>query len=207
MWQTLLLSLLGLASSAAFHPAVAPQRRQSFTVHASTLVEPTLPPRRPGGAVPKVIFVDGNNLMMQRKVTKGRENLAEKLSAVKEGAFQIVLVFDGRKGEAASVVGEHPQVVVTSGGDETTGEGRMSADEYIVEAARHRRQADACRGGHRGQVAQKASAAAGRKDDQPGQVVEAIPAALAGAQVRLHQSRHKLALWRQAVRNAYTHTL
>jgi len=133
MWQTLLLSLLGLASSAAFHPAVAPQRRQSFTVHASTLVEPTLPPRRPGGAVPKVIFVDGNNLMMQRKVTKGRENLAEKLSAVKEGAFQIVLVFDGRKGEAASVVGEHPQVVVTSGGDETTGEGRMSADEYIVE--------------------------------------------------------------------------
>lgn len=81
----------------------------------------------------KVIFVDGNNLMMQRKVTKGRENLAEKLGMVKEGQNKIVLVFDGRQGEAASEWGDHPEVVVTSGGDETTGEGRMSADEYIVE--------------------------------------------------------------------------
>jgi hypothetical protein len=73
----------------------------------------------------------GNNLMMQRKVTKGRELLTEKLSGIKGG--KVVLVFDGKKGEAESSSGSDPQVVVTYGGDEH-GDARQSADEWIVAA-------------------------------------------------------------------------
>ena len=69
--------------------------------------------------------------MMQRKVTKGRELLTEKLSGIKGG--KVVLVFDGKKGEAESSSGSDPQVVVTYGGDEN-GEARQSADEWIVDA-------------------------------------------------------------------------
>ena len=69
--------------------------------------------------------------MMQRKVTKGRELLTEKLSGIKGG--KVVLVFDGKKGEAESSSGSDPQVVVTYGGDEN-GEARQSADEWSVDA-------------------------------------------------------------------------
>ncbi|KAL1498929.1 hypothetical protein AB1Y20_013450 [Prymnesium parvum] len=77
----------------------------------------------------RVIYIDGNNLMMQRKVSKGREVLAEKLSGVK--ASEVVLVFDGKRGEPDSTTGSNPQVVITSGGDEH-GEHRVSADEWII---------------------------------------------------------------------------
>ncbi|KAL3932396.1 MAG: hypothetical protein SGPRY_000719 [Prymnesium sp.] len=80
----------------------------------------------------------GNNLMMQRKVTKGRERLAEKLAGTKGSnwnafiAVQVVLVFDGKKSEPESTSGSDPQVVITSGGDEV-GDGKISADEWILE--------------------------------------------------------------------------
>ena len=75
-----------------------------------------------------VIYVDGNNLMAQRKVTKGREALAARLAGVR-GA-EVVLVFDGREGESHVESGHDPRVVVTSGGE---GSERESADEWIVE--------------------------------------------------------------------------
>mmetsp|Transcript_5195 Transcript_5195/g.13651 ORF Transcript_5195/g.13651 Transcript_5195/m.13651 type:complete len:152 (+) Transcript_5195:2-457(+) len=77
----------------------------------------------------RVTFIDGNNLMMQRKVTKGRELLAEKLAGVK--GSKIVLVFDGKKGEEESSSGIDPEVVVTFGGNEH-GDDRVSADEWII---------------------------------------------------------------------------
>lgn len=80
---------------------------------------------------PKIIFVDGDNLVQQRRVN--RERVVERLSTIKERTGRIVLVFDGRKGEVASVSGTHPEVVVTAGGDEQTGDGRMIADDYIIE--------------------------------------------------------------------------
>ena len=67
--------------------------------------------------------------MMQRKVTKGRDELAAKLSGIKAG--QYVLVFDGKKGEAEQEYGEDPFVVITNGGDEQ-GEGRVTADDWII---------------------------------------------------------------------------
>lgn len=78
----------------------------------------------------RVIFVDGNNLMMQKKVTKGRQRLAQKLGGPRSD--EMVLVFDGKPGEAFQVVGSNPQVVITEGGSEQ-GDGRVSADEWILE--------------------------------------------------------------------------
>ena len=46
--------------------------------------------------------------MMQRKVTKGRDELAAKLTGVSGG--KVVLVFDGKKGEAESSYGADPEV-------------------------------------------------------------------------------------------------
>ena len=75
--------------------------------------------------------MDGNNLMSHRKVTKGRQELAAQLRGVR-GA-KTVIVFDGKRGEAAVSDGTNPQVVVTSGGDED-GAGRETADEWIMRA-------------------------------------------------------------------------
>merc|ERR1719399_1103915 len=58
--------------------------------------------------------------MGSRGVTKGREALAAKLTGIR-GA-RVVLVFDGKAGEAESVIpaaGGAPEVVVTAGGDES----------------------------------------------------------------------------------------
>ena len=73
-------------------------------------------------------FVDGNNLMMQQRVTKGRDNLTRKIAGVK--SREVIVVFDGRPGEPESRVGADPEVVVTQGGGEGGGS-RMTADFWI----------------------------------------------------------------------------
>jgi predicted RNA-binding protein with PIN domain len=77
----------------------------------------------------RLLLIDGNNLMGHRKVTKGREQLAAKISGIR--GSQVIIVFDGKRGEAATVSGSDPQVVVTAGGDEATGAERQTADEWI----------------------------------------------------------------------------
>ena len=67
--------------------------------------------------------------MAHRKVTKGREALAEKMAGIRP--MKVILVFDGRIGEAPSDSGVNPRVVVTNGGDEETGEDRETADDWI----------------------------------------------------------------------------
>ena len=79
----------------------------------------------------RVLFIDGDNLMSHRKVTKGRDELAAKLAGIR--GSRTVLVFDGRRGEKASVQGSNPQVVVTHGGD-ADGVSRETADEWIENA-------------------------------------------------------------------------
>ena len=127
--------------------------------------------------------------MMQRKVTKGREALCGKLEDIQKGqvglaacpicrpapvrrlargwswrltrGWQVIVVFDGKRGEAAketetdggmrvgaALVAQrtpslpHPtrpspgQVVVTKGGDEETGAARVTADEWILQDMR-----------------------------------------------------------------------
>ena len=115
-----------------------------------------VPPRRIPGPVPKRIYVDGNNLMNQRKVTRGRSELAEKLRGVKVSRArssrsswridhvlvfpplaqvgEVVLVYDGKPGEPASTGGDDPTVVITAGGDESNGVPRVSADDWILDA-------------------------------------------------------------------------
>jgi len=84
---------------------------------------------RPAPAA-RLLFVDGNNLMAHRKVTKGRDELAAKLAGIRPA--EVTLVFDGKRGEAESVsVTRDPRVVVTRGGDET-GEDRETADDWIA---------------------------------------------------------------------------
>jgi len=67
--------------------------------------------------------------MSHRKVTKGREALRDKLSGIRGSA--VTLVFDGKAGEAESDDGSNPRMVVTHGGDASTGEGRETADDWI----------------------------------------------------------------------------
>lgn len=67
--------------------------------------------------------------MGHRKVTKGRDALRDKLEGIRGSA--VTLVFDGKAGEGESDSGSNPRVVVTNGGDEGTGEGRETADEWI----------------------------------------------------------------------------
>lgn len=77
----------------------------------------------------RITFIDGNNLMTQRKVTKGRDELAAKIAGCRQG--QMVLVFDGREGEAESASdGADPRVVITRGSAE--GKPRETADEWII---------------------------------------------------------------------------
>ena len=61
-------------------------------------------------------------------MTKGRDELTARLQGIRGGSA--VIVFDGRRGEAASEYGEDPHVVVTHGGDEN-GTDRETADSYI----------------------------------------------------------------------------
>jgi hypothetical protein len=73
--------------------------------------------------------------MMQRKVTKGRDELAKKLSGARGGDF--VLVFDGKRGEQEISSGSDPRVVITQGADDNGGM-RVKADNWILT------QIDAC---------------------------------------------------------------
>lgn len=75
------------------------------------------------------MLIDGDNLMAHRKVTKGRDELAAKLAGIR--GIRAIIVFDGRRGEAASDIGSNPRVVVTYGGEDETGEDRETADEWI----------------------------------------------------------------------------
>ena len=47
---------------------------------------------------------------------------------------EVILVYDGKPGEAASTGGEDPTVVITAGGDEGSGVPRVSADDWILDA-------------------------------------------------------------------------
>ena len=67
--------------------------------------------------------------MGHRKVTKGRDALRDKLEGIRGSA--VTLALDGKAGEGESDSGSNPRVVVTNGGDEGTGEGRETADEWI----------------------------------------------------------------------------
>ena len=78
----------------------------------------------------KITYIDGDNLMSQRKVTRGREELAAKLTGVRNA--EVVLVWDGRPGEVESIKGSDPQVVITRGADDATGIMRERADEWIA---------------------------------------------------------------------------
>lgn len=75
----------------------------------------------------RIMFIDGNNLMATRKVTKGRDALAAKLAGCM--GREVVLVFDGKQGEAPSSSGTDPRVVVTAGGE--SGFERETADAWI----------------------------------------------------------------------------
>ncbi len=133
MWSVLLV-VVGLASTA---PVRSDPRRVHQRVTRATHALATAPtddvappyPRRAPQKTKKLIYVDGNNLMMQRKVTKGRDDLAGRLRGVR-GA-EVVIVFDGRDGEQASEAGDDPRVVVTAGGGD--GYERVSADEWIMD--------------------------------------------------------------------------
>lgn len=95
------IALLALA----LQPAIVPHQRLR-AVTARLGASPVLqldgqgatPVRRALGmkSSSRTIYIDGNNLMMQRKVTKGREKLAERLTGIR-GA-DVVIVFDGRAG-------------------------------------------------------------------------------------------------------------
>jgi hypothetical protein len=97
-----IIALLALA----LQPAIVPQHRlrgMTARLGASPALQldgrGTSPVRRPLGkkTSSRTIYIDGNNLMMQRKVTKGREQLAARLAGI-SGA-EVVIVFDGRAGE------------------------------------------------------------------------------------------------------------
>ncbi len=77
----------------------------------------------------RVTFIDGNNLMATRKVTKGRDALAAQLSGCR--GREVVVVFDGKVGEQASTSGTDPVVVVTRGGAEDGSYERETADQWI----------------------------------------------------------------------------
>lgn len=79
-------------------------------------------------AAERVLYIDGNNLMAHRKVTKGREELAAKLAGIRPA--KATIVFDGRLGEEESETGSNPRVVITQGGSED-GVDRETADDWI----------------------------------------------------------------------------
>ena len=68
--------------------------------------------------------------MRQRKVTKGRDELAAKIAGCRQGA--VVLVWDGREGESETSSGTDPRVVVTRGAGASEGQPRETADQWIL---------------------------------------------------------------------------
>jgi len=89
----------------ALHPAMLPHlraRAAPLRLGVGPVLElgdKEMPLRRANSMKKKAerqIFIDGNNLMMQRKVTKGREALAMRLAGI--GGASVVVVFDGRVG-------------------------------------------------------------------------------------------------------------
>jgi hypothetical protein len=72
---------------------------------------------------PTTWIIDGNNLLAHRGTPIDRDVLAKKLEPIR-GAEEVVLVFDGRPGEATSVDSEGTLRKVS------LGEG-LSADDYI----------------------------------------------------------------------------
>jgi hypothetical protein len=105
----------------ALQPAIVPQHRPARLGVSPALQlggQVATPVRRALGmkSSKRTIYIDGNNLMMQRKVTKGREKLAERLVGIR-GA-DVVIVFDGRAGAFTPLsawlptsipIGSHPR--------------------------------------------------------------------------------------------------
>ena len=110
---------LSLLPSASVRPSAVLHRRAS-----SPLCMP-----RPA-AETRLLYIDGNNLMAHRKVTKGRDALAAKLQGIRPA--KVTLVFDGKRGEQENEYGSNPRIVVTRGGEEDSGEDRETADEWIA---------------------------------------------------------------------------
>jgi predicted RNA-binding protein with PIN domain len=86
-------------------------------------------------------FIDGNNLKGQRAVPSDRETIVEKLKPMTEQitpknksyhTTNVVLVFDGRRGESASVH-THPMTNTGSTFQTIVAGLPQSADDYIVE--------------------------------------------------------------------------
>lgn len=131
LWLTLILQSVATASA-----LVAPTFSSTFSHAAAAAAArhgaPLLLPKERTAPDMRQLFVDGNNLMSHRKVTKGRDELAAKLSGIR--GCQVVLVYDGKRGEAASTRDGDPQVIVTYGGEDETGDQRETADEWIERA-------------------------------------------------------------------------
>merc|ERR1711933_325842 len=79
-------------------------------------------------SAPRLLIIDGNNLMHTKKVPFGRELLTERLKGIM--ARYTIVVFNGRPGEVESATGYDPRVVVTQGADEF-GRGRQTVDEWV----------------------------------------------------------------------------
>ena len=103
-------------------------------LHGATRAAAAPPRAPPARCMPRpppaerLLFIDGNNLMAHRKVTKGRDALSAKLAGIRPQ--KVTIVFDGKHGEAASESGSNPRIVVTRGGEEG-GQDRETADEWI----------------------------------------------------------------------------
>ena len=108
-----------VASFSTHQPSTATSCRRSSAVRC---MPRPLPAER-------VMFIDGNNLMAHRKVTKGREALAAKLAGIKP--VKVTLVFDGKHGESPSDSGSNPRIVITQGSTDDGSLERETADEWI----------------------------------------------------------------------------
>ena len=125
MSRSIFLLLLTLPSTLSLLPIAG--MRPVATVNLRTSSPRCMPRALPET---RLLYIDGNNLMAHRKVTKGREELAAKLEGIRPAV--VTLVFDGKRGEAESDNGSNPRVVVTRGGEEESGEDRETADEWIA---------------------------------------------------------------------------
>mmetsp|Transcript_129748 Transcript_129748/g.211271 ORF Transcript_129748/g.211271 Transcript_129748/m.211271 type:complete len:259 (+) Transcript_129748:59-835(+) len=138
------LAALMLASDekAAFNPSVSGMHLPVGAADTQTRLGQISPVmgedmrwRRKRDETNRVLLIDGNNLMGQKRVTKGRIPLMERLRNIK--LHRPVLVWDGAVGEQASVEGTDPMIVITQGADEN-GNGGKSADEWILNEVKTR---------------------------------------------------------------------
>jgi hypothetical protein len=127
MSSAVALLLLSASPTASL---LLPTARTRLPQRAQRAASPCMMPRAPPEE--RLLFIDGNNLMAHRKVTKGRDELAAKLAGIRPA--KVTIVFDGKRGEAESDSGSNPRVVVTRGGEEESGEDRETADEWIDRA-------------------------------------------------------------------------